>query len=149
MWESVVAAGGLADCVCVVVLGGGLVDAAIRPLVERLATATPHESAGTSERRWRQVTVLFLDIAGSTQLIQHLEPEDVQSVVDGALAAFAGIVARHGGEVLRYTGDSVKAAFGAMVSREDDAERAVQCGLELRQEATRYVGEVVCMSRAA
>ena len=93
--------------------------------------------ARTGARPLRQVSVLFLDLVGSTHLIQRLDSEEVQAVVDGALASLAGIVTRHGGEVLRYTGDSLKAAFGARATREDDAERAVGCGLELLQAAAR------------
>ena len=88
-------------------------------------------------RHLRQVSVLFLDLVGSTQLIQRLDPEEVQAVVDGALASLAGVVRGHGGEVLRYTGDSLKAAFGARTTHEDDAERAVLCGLELLQATAR------------
>ncbi len=109
------------------VLGDALVDAALAPLQERLA------AAAQPVRHLRQVSVLFLDLVGSTQLIQHLDPEEVQAVVDGALATLAGVVKAHSGEVLRYTGDSLKAAFGARTTREDDAERAVLCGLELLQ----------------
>jgi class 3 adenylate cyclase/tetratricopeptide (TPR) repeat protein len=118
-----------------VALGDALVDAAVAPLLQQLAQlqATP---AGPL-RRLRQVSVLFLDIVGSTQLIQHLEPEDVQSVVDGALAAFSELVRQYGGEVLRYAGDNLKAAFGADQAREDDADRAVRCGLALLHEAAR------------
>ncbi len=127
-------------------LGDALVDAALAPLLERLAElvaqpappATPRPAEPA--RRLRQVSVLFLDIVGSTQLIQHLDPEEVQAVVDGALAAFTLIVTQHGGEVLRYAGDSLKVAFGAhdtAGTREDDAERAVHCGLALLAEAAR------------
>lgn len=123
-------------------LGDALVDAALAPLLQRLAdaqTAVPPAPPTRSEpqRALRQVSVLFLDIVGSTQLIQQLDPEDVQAVVDGALAAFTTIVTQHGGEVLRYAGDNIKAAFGANGTREDDAERAVLCGLALLQEAAR------------
>jgi len=128
------------------VLGDALVDAALAPLLERLAALStqpePPTQAepGEPNRRLRQVSVLFLDIVGSTQLIQTLDPEEVQAVVDGALAAFTGIVKQHGGEVLRYAGDNLKVAFGAhdtAGTREDDAERAVHCGLALLAEATR------------
>ena len=118
-------------------LGEVLVDAALAPLLEHLAGLDAERPAEVPLRRLRQVSVLFLDIVGSTQLIEHLEPEDVQSVVDGALAAFTGLVRQHGGEVLRYAGDNIKAAFGADGTREDDAERAVNCGLALLQEAAR------------
>ncbi len=132
-------------------LGDALVDAALAPLLARLAALsappeptdppTPVEPA----RRLRQVSVLFLDIVGSTQLIQLLDPEDVQATVDGALAAFTALVQQHGGEVLRYAGDNLKVAFGAhdtAGTREDDAERAVYCGLALLAEAARRGIEV-------
>jgi class 3 adenylate cyclase len=118
-------------------LGDELIDAALGPLQLRLAEGWLAALPSEPERRLRQVSVLFLDIVGSTHLIQHLEPEEVQQVIDGVLTAFSGIVAQHGGEVLSYAGDGMKTAFGAKVSREDDAERAVQCGLELLQEAAR------------
>ncbi len=118
-------------------LGDALVDAALAPLLERLASLNAPPKPAEPERLLRQVSVLFLDIVGSTQLIEHLDPEDVQLVMDGALAAFTTIVKHHGGEVLRYAGDSIKAAFGASGTREDDAERAVHCGLALLQEAAR------------
>ncbi|WP_458232824.1 ATP-binding protein [Roseateles sp. P5_E8] len=116
-------------------LGGTLVDSALAPLLEQLHQLTSQAAPAEPVRRLRQVSVLFLDLVGSTELIRHLDPEDVQSVVDGALAAFTTLVTQHGGEVLRYAGDSLKAAFGADVTREDDAERAVCCGLALLQEA--------------
>lgn len=116
-------------------LGDALVDAALAPLLQRLAATDTAPPADAPVRRLRQVSVLFLDIVGSTRLIEHLDPEDVQAVVDGALSAFTALVRQHGGEVLRYAGDSLKAAFGADHTREDDAERAVLCGLALLQEA--------------
>jgi predicted ATPase/class 3 adenylate cyclase len=123
-------------------LGDTLVDAAVAPLLERLGALDAQRPPVEPVRRLRQVSVLFLDIVGSTELIQHLEPEDVQSVVDGALAAFTGLVRQHGGEVLRYAGDNIKAAFGADGTREDDADRAVNCGLALLHEA-RQRGDAV------
>jgi len=133
------------------ILGDALVDAALAPLLEHLALlrAAPSQAGPATPpepvRRLRQVSVLFLDIVGSTQLIQTLTPEDVQAVVDGALSAFAAIVKEHGGEVLRYAGDNLKVAFGAhgtAGTREDDAERAVKCGLALLAEAVRRGEEV-------
>ena len=120
------------------VLGDALVDAALSPLIEQLASLGAPASAAGPVRRLRQVSVLFCDIVGSTPLSERLDPEDVQSVIDGALASFSAIVLQHGGEVLRYTGDNLKVAFGANGTREDDTERAVNCGLALLQEAARH-----------
>jgi class 3 adenylate cyclase len=62
-------------------LGDALVDAALGPLLERRALLNAEPLSPQPARRLRQVSVLFLDIVGSTQLIQELEPEDVQEVV--------------------------------------------------------------------
>jgi class 3 adenylate cyclase len=43
-------------------------------------------------RTLKQVTVLFLDIAGSTTLAQHLDPEGIHAVMDGALARYTCLV---------------------------------------------------------
>ena len=85
-------------------LGNALVDAALAPLLERVAALNPQAAPLGPARRLRQVSALFLDLVGSTQLIQRLDPEEVQTEVDGAQAAFSAIVQQHGGEMLRYAG---------------------------------------------
>ncbi len=121
-------------------LGNALVNAALAPLLECVAALNPQAATLATARRLRQVSALFLDLVGSTQLIQRLDPEEVQTVVDGAQAAFSAIVQQHGGEMLRYAGDSLKAVFGAhgaAGTRKDHAERAKYCGLALLAEAAR------------
>lgn len=93
----------------------------------------PPPDTGRAERR--QVSVLFLDVVGSTEMVRVLDPEDAQAVLDDALAAFARTIAAHGGQVLQYAGDSVLAVFGVPRAREDDAERAVHAGLALLEDA--------------
>ena len=87
------------------------------------------------ERQLRQVTVLFVDVVGSTAMGNRLDPEDIHRVVDTALARFTKIVERHRGRTLQYAGDSVLAAFGTDEAREDDAENAVAAGLLILGEA--------------
>jgi class 3 adenylate cyclase len=100
---------------------------------ERLArTAPPSPAAATQTRR--QVSVLFLDVVGSTALSSRLDPEDVHTVIDTVLALCTAHVRHHGGRVLQYAGDNLLAAFGADGAQEDDAERAVLCALALLQE---------------
>ena len=111
-------------------LGDAVADAALRAMRERLAAL-----AGDATRQAQQVlkhaSILFLDIVGSTRLSERLDPEETSAVMDGALSRATAIVDRHGGRVLQYAGDNLLAAFGADESREDDAERAVRCGLAL------------------
>ena len=125
-------------------LGTALIEAAMAPLRERLATLTsdPNTPAAPGSQSLKQVSILFLDVVESTTLSQQLDPEDVHAIMDHALARFTAIVLAHGGKVLNYAGDSVLAVFGADEVREDDPERAVDAGLALLAEGQRQ-GEKV------
>ena len=85
----------------------------------------------SSGLKLRQVTVLFVDVVGSTAMAQSLGAEDTMELLGGSVRRMADIVQAHQGRVLRFTGDGVKAAFGMEGTREDDAERAVRAGLAM------------------
>ncbi len=115
-------------------LGDAVVDAALAPMREQLTRLAAPVPGAPPEQALRQVSVLFLDVVGSTALSQHLDPEDVHAVMDGVLERCTAVVVAHGGRVLQYAGDNLLAAFGAEQACEDDAERAVRCGLALLEE---------------
>ena len=123
-------------------LGAAVVDLAVGSLRAKLAALLAAQPAAPVDQTLRQVSVLFLDIVGSTALSQHLDPEDIHAVLDGTLARCTVIVEAHGGRVLQYAGDNLLAVFGADTSEEDDAERAVLAGLALLAEG-RARGEQV------
>lgn len=81
----------------------------------------------------RVATVLFADLAGFTSFAEHMDPEDVMTMVDRCMRRLGEIVARYGGTVENVVGDSIMAVFGAPVAHEDDAERAVRAGLEMQR----------------
>jgi class 3 adenylate cyclase/tetratricopeptide (TPR) repeat protein len=85
--------------------------------------------AETGERR--QLTVLFCDLVGSTELSGRFDPEDWQDLVRAYQQAAAAVVAQHGGHVAQYLGDGVLVYFGYPQAHEDDPERAVRAGLAL------------------
>ena len=103
-----------------------MLELATAPLRARLASLL--RAAGLQHRL---VTVLFADVVGSTALAQGLGAEDTLAVLSAAVQRMAAIVEAHQGRVLRFTGDGVKAAFGMIEAREDDAERAVRAGLAM------------------
>ncbi|WP_349744054.1 ATP-binding protein [Roseateles cavernae] len=123
-------------------LGDAVVDMAVAPLKAQLAAllepAPPAEAAQTL----RQVSILFLDVVGSTTLSHRLDPEAISAVMDDALARGTAVVQAHHGKVLQYAGDSILAAFGAEESHEDDTERAVHCGLALLELGKQLGAEV-------
>ncbi len=113
------------------VLGDAVADLALAPLRTQLAAL----QAGPPIQQLNLVSVLFLDVVGSTALSSRLDPEDIQTVMDGTLAALSTVVDQHGGRVMQYAGDSLLAGFGIDEVHEDDAERAVLCGLALLRQA--------------
>ncbi len=121
-------------------LGDAVVEVAVSGLRSQLAAVATAQPP--PEQTLKQVTIVFLDIVGSTQLGQHLDPEDIHAVVDGALARCTAIVEAHYGRVLQYAGDNLLAVFGADEVREDDPERALRAGLALLAEG-RQIGDEV------
>jgi predicted ATPase/class 3 adenylate cyclase len=94
------------------------------------AKAAPRTDRATGAER-RQLTVLFCDLVGSTELSARLDPEDMGAVMGAYQRATAAAVERFEGHIARYLGDGVLAYFGWPQAHEDDAERAVRAGLEL------------------
>ena len=121
------------------ILGDAVVDTALAPLRRELAEQSAHRS--TARQQLKQVTVLFVDVVGSTAMGQRLEPEEIHAVMDGALERFTATVRAHYGRVLQYTGDGMLAAFGAEEASEGDVESAVHAGLAIIEDAKAQSGE--------
>ena len=88
------------------------------------------EIARRTEAERRQLTVMFCDLVGSTELSRKLDPEDLRGVMACYQDAVAGAITRYGGHVAKYLGDGVLAYFGWPRAWEDQAERAVRAGLD-------------------
>ncbi|WP_225852510.1 adenylate/guanylate cyclase domain-containing protein, partial [Micromonospora sp. AMSO12t] len=80
----------------------------------------------------RLVTVLFVDIVGSTALVERLDPEDVRILQRAYFDTVGGVLRRWHGVVEKYVGDAVMALFGARRSDGFDAYRAVRAALEIQ-----------------
>lgn len=77
------------------------------------------------------VTMLFADLAGSTELGSQLDPERLRSILQSYFTNMAATIESWGGIVEKYIGDAVMAVFGVPASKEDDAERAVRAAIEM------------------
>ena len=91
--------------------------------------------AGGSEAR-KTVTVLFSDLAGSTELGDRLDPESIRRVMSRYFEEMQTVLARHGGTVEKFIGDAIMAVFGIPKVREDDALRALRAAAEMRERLT-------------
>jgi class 3 adenylate cyclase/tetratricopeptide (TPR) repeat protein len=80
---------------------------------------------GGQESR-KRVSILFIDVVGSTSLAEELDPEALRQVMDSYFAGCVAAIEEHGGLVEKFIGDAVLAAFGATLTHEDDALRAVR-----------------------
>ncbi|MFL7868007.1 MAG: adenylate/guanylate cyclase domain-containing protein [Anaerolineales bacterium] len=84
-----------------------------------------------SEQQRKMVTVLFMDIVNSTQMIQGIDPEVSMEILDVSLDALAEPIRKHGGHVNRFMGDGFLAVFGLPNARENDSEMAVRAALDI------------------
>ena len=106
--------------------------AALSALGGELPGAGPQSAdvpARVAERR--QLTVVFVDLVGSTALSRRLDPEDMSDLLRAYQNTVAGEVVRFEGHVAKFMGDGVLAYFGWPRAHEDDAERAVRSGLAI------------------
>jgi class 3 adenylate cyclase/predicted ATPase len=98
------------------------------PLPELVPGITGQRRVGVVAER-RQLTVMFCDLVGSTELSSRLDPEDLREVIAAYHRAVTEVVRRLDGFVAKYMGDGVLVYFGYPAAHEDDAERAVRTGL--------------------
>jgi class 3 adenylate cyclase len=104
-----------------------------KPATALISPAT--QSAASAERR--QLTVMFVDLVGSTALSARLDPEDMREIIGAYHRCCAEQITKTGGFVAKYMGDGVLAYFGYPEAHEDDAERGVRAALELTEAVPR------------
>jgi class 3 adenylate cyclase/tetratricopeptide (TPR) repeat protein len=92
----------------------------------------PSESLHHTHAERRRLTVMFVDLIGSTALSSRLDPEEWSEVIHEYQDAVAGVATRFGGHIAQYLGDGVLCYFGWPRALEDAAERAVGAGLAIK-----------------
>ena len=104
--------------------------------------------ANSPDGERRQVTVMFVDLVGSTALSAKLDPEVLGAVLRAYQDAVAGEIARLEGHVAQLLGDGVLAYFGWPRTHEDVAERAVRVSLAVvdavNRLTTKEAGPLAC-----
>ena len=85
--------------------------------------------ATSAERR--HLTVMIVDLVGSTALAARIDPEDIRDVLAAYHTCCASLIASNGGFVAKYMGDGVLAYFGYPQAHEQDAENAVSAALAI------------------
>jgi class 3 adenylate cyclase len=97
---------------------------------------------GAIADRFPEVTVLFGDIVGFTQLAHALPPEQLVAALDGVFSQFDDLAEQLGLEKIKTIGDAYMVVGGLPTERADHAEAAAEMalGMRARLEATEFAG---------
>jgi class 3 adenylate cyclase/DNA-binding SARP family transcriptional activator/tetratricopeptide (TPR) repeat protein len=90
----------------------------------------------------KTVTVVFCDLADSTELGERLDPESLRALMARWYNTMRVPLEGHGGTVEKFIGDAVMAVFGVPQVHEDDALRAVLAAVEMRRALAALNAEV-------
>ncbi|HEX6088225.1 MAG TPA: adenylate/guanylate cyclase domain-containing protein [Thermoanaerobaculia bacterium] len=85
------------------------------------------------EIKTADVSILFADISGFTTVSETKAPEEVASYLSNFFSAAVDSIFAYGGTLDKFIGDAVMAFFGAPISQEDHADRAVMAGLMMME----------------
>ena len=80
----------------------------------------------------RVVTILMSDLRGFTAIGERLPAESVVGMLNMYLERMTEIIFKYNGTIDEFIGDAILAIFGAPVVRDDDAQRAVACAIEMQ-----------------
>jgi class 3 adenylate cyclase len=111
--------------------------ASIEQQAESQLDAAEEAEEKRSDAERRQLTVLFCDLVGSTELSGRLDPEDMAEVIRAYQGEVARQVTHYEGHVAKFMGDGVLTYFGWPRAHEDDAERAVRAALAVTEAVAR------------
>jgi predicted ATPase/class 3 adenylate cyclase len=117
-------------------LGDAVVDTTLAALRQQLA-ALPAQRA--AEER-KQVTVLFADIFGFTEMAEAMDIEEVRDTINALWARLDAAIMAEGGTIDKHIGDAVMALFGVPTAHEDDPERAIRAALAMQDELRSFAG---------
>jgi adenylate cyclase len=97
-------------------------------LVDQISGAEGMVQLGGTKR---SVVVFFSDIRGFTPMSEKMSPDDIASLLTEYFTEMVGIVFEHGGTLDKFIGDEIMALWGAPVSKDDDADRAMRAAIDM------------------
>jgi class 3 adenylate cyclase len=90
----------------------------------------------------KQVTVMFADMEGFTQLSERLGPEEAYTIMDQVYEILIHKVHDYEGTVNEFTGDGIMALFGAPIALEDAPQRAIRSAYTIHRDMTRFSDKI-------
>src|SRR5579863_6746384 len=93
-------------------------------IASRLAAAGEGDGM---EVHWREVAVIFTDIASFTSLVENAAPEVLGTLLNEYVGGMTDVVFAHEGTVAKIIGDAIQILFNAPGDQPDFATRAITC----------------------
>ena len=87
---------------------------------------------------FEEMTVLFADVVGFTELSSRLEPHQVVDMLNTVFSTFDGLVDRFGLEKIKTIGDAYMVVGGLGADDADHAVQVTQLGLQMLEEVRRF-----------
>ncbi len=112
-------------------LGDDIVSPALLALQQQLIgleTQIAAQAAPIEERR--MVTILFIDMVGSTNIAEKLDPEEWRQIVSQIHATLGKVITDHRGTINQYLGDGLLAIFDTKEASEQEPENAIRAALD-------------------
>ncbi len=98
----------------------------------------PVDAVSSEERKL--VTIVFVDLVGSTQLSSQVDPERYRAVIASFYQAVTEELESLRGRAYNFAGDAVVGVFGIPSAHDDDALRAIRAGLQTVERVGRLGG---------
>lgn len=86
----------------------------------------------------QEVSVLFADLCGFTAMSENKKPTEVVHLLNTVFEILSEAVFHYKGTLDKFMGDGMLAFFGAPISQNDHAERAVRAALKMQEDLAKY-----------
>jgi len=98
-------------------------------LVEEMAK---HPESVSMEGESREMTILFSDVRGFTNISEGMDPKELSLLMNEFLTPLSRVVYKHRGTIDKYMGDCIMAFWGAPLPDKDHARNAILSGIEMQ-----------------
>ncbi|WP_082049611.1 adenylate/guanylate cyclase domain-containing protein [Thalassospira sp. HJ] len=93
----------------------------------------------------RDATILFVDIAGFTQLTENRGPKATVDILNAYFDATTDVIGKHDGVVTQFQGDAILAVFNVPIANHDHAKSAFDAACDILDSVgkTTFAGETL------
>jgi adenylate cyclase len=114
----------------------------LRQFVSQQIYREIQNSTGYLKPTFHEVSILFSDIRGFTNMSQNVPPDTLAEFLNNHYFSPLGEIAfNYNGTLDKHIGDSIMVAYGSPVAFSDDAVRAVKSAVEMQEKAKQIDAE--------